>query len=260
MADESPHAPAPAEPQPGAMPEGPAPAPGPPASSEPSELERLRSDHARTREELAATRATLQAFEQLRQGNQQAPEQAVPLVRFTPAQAQRMAQVLNPGNEPGGWTPAHVQAHAPIFALFLQELAGPLLNGIEGMADAVDLIQARQEVPKYETFAEEVDRVRNDYRMRGQVITRKQAVAAVQSRRMQDPKYMDELLAEREKERTAEQQRRAASATAAITEGGATVQKAGPEPTKQPRAPQSKEEFARLPLEEKRKVMEGLTI
>lgn len=257
MADESPtpNAPAPAEPQPGAMPEAPVPTPGAPASSEPSELERLRSDHARTREELIATRATLQAYDQLRQGSQQAPEQAVPLVRFTPNQARRVAQQLG-----SGWTEEHVQAHVPIFAVFLQELAGPLLNGIEGMADVVDLLQARQEVPKYETFSEEVDRVRNEYRMRGQVITRKQAVAAVQSRRMQDPKYMDELLAEREKERTAEQQRRAASAAAAVTEGGATVQKAGPEPTKQPRAPQSKEEFARLPLEEKRKVMEGLTI
>jgi hypothetical protein len=237
------------------MPEGAAPTPAPPASSEPSELDRLRSDHARTREELAAANATLRAVEQLRQGSQQTPEQAVPLVRFTPSQAQRVAQQLG-----GGWTPEHVQAHAPIFAVFLQELAGPLLSGIEGMADVVDLLQTRQEVPKYETFQEEVDRVRNDYRMRGQVITRKQAVAAVQSRRMQDPKYMDELLAEREKDRAAEQQRRAQSAAGAVTEGGATVQKAGPEPTKQPRAPQSKEEFARLPLEEKRKVMEGLTI
>lgn len=254
MADE--HATAPAEPQPGAMPEGaPTPTPEPsPASAEPSELDRLRADHARTREELAAANATLRAVEQLR-GAAQAPEQAVPLVRFTPSQAQRVAQQLG-----GQWTPEAVQAHAPIFAVFLQELAGPLLSGIEGMADVVDLLQARQEVPKYETFSEEVDRLRNEYRMRGQTITRKQAVAAVRAKRMEDPKYMDELVAEREKERAAEHQRRAASAAAAVTEGGATVQKAGPEPTKQPRAPQSKEEFARLPLEEKRKIMEGLTI
>jgi hypothetical protein len=71
---------------------------------------------------------------------------------------------------------------------------------------------------------------------------------------------MDSLLAEREAERAADNQRRAQNAAAAVTEGGATVQKAGPEPTKQPRAPQSKEEFARLPLEEKRKILEGATL
>jgi hypothetical protein len=204
---------------------------------------------------LAAANATLRAVEQIRAAQQQAPEQGQPLFRFTPSEAQQIAQQLG-----SGWTAEHVQQHAPIFAVFLQAIARPLLTGIEGMADVVDLIQARQEVPKYETFQEQVDRIRNDYRMRGQVITRKQAVAVVQSQRMQDPKYMDELLAEREKERTVEQQRRAASAAAAVTEGGATIQKAGPEPTKQPRAPQSKEEFARLPLEEKRKIMDGLTI
>ena len=100
----------------------------------------------------------------------------------------------------------------------------------------------------------------SEYRQRGQTITRKQAVAAVRSRRMEDPKFMDTLLAEREAEKAAEQQRRSAAAAAAVTEGGATVQKAGPEPTKQPRAPQNKEEFARLPLEEKRKILEGATI
>src|SRR5215472_4647971 len=244
-------APAPA-PGPGAVPAEPTPTPAEPAAPPPpSELDTLRQEHARTREELAAANATLR----LLTPQQQAPEQAMPLVRLTQADARRVAQSLG-----GGWTEETVQQHAPIFAAFLQVLAGPILNGLEGMADVVDLISARQEVPKYETLAEEVDRVRQEYRQRGQVITRKQAVAAVRSRRMEDPKYMDTLLAERESERAAEQQRRAASAAAAVTEGGATVQKAGPEPTKQPRAPQSKEEFARLPLEEKRKVLEGVVL
>ena len=77
---------------------------------------------------------------------------------------------------------------------------------------------------------------------------------------MQDPAYVDQLLTRREQEKAMEQQRRAAGAAATITEGGATVQKAGPEPTKQPRAPQSREEFARMTLEEKRKALEGATI
>jgi len=251
MSDEQ-TAPAPDTPDTGAAPGEPTPVPAAPAGPvPPSELDTLRQEHARTREELAAANATLR----LLAPQPQTPEQAMPLVRLAPAEARRVAQSLG-----GGWTEEAVQQHAPIFAAFLQVLAGPILNGLEGMADVVDLLQARQEVPKYETLAEEVDRLRGEYRQRGQMITRKQAVAAVKARRMEDPKYMDTLFAEREAEKAAEQQRRAANAAAAITEGGATVQKAGPEPTKQPRAPQSKEEFARLSLEEKRKILEGATL
>src|SRR5215831_1227464 len=250
MSDET--APAIAPEAPGGAPVEPTPTPAPPAApAPPSELETLRQKHAEAREELAAANATLRL---LTPQQQTLPEQ-MPLVRLAAADARRVAQSLG-----GGWTEEAVQQHAPIFAAFLQVLAGPILNGLEGMADVVDLLQARQEVPKYETLSEEVDRVRAEYRQRGQMITRKQAVAAVKARRMEDPKYMDTLLAERETERAAEQQRRAASAAAAVTEGGATVQKAGPEPTKQPRAPQTKEEFARLPLEEKRKVLEGVVL
>lgn len=256
MSDEQPAAPAPATapaigPEPGAAPVEPTPTSAPAGAESLAELAQLRTEHARIREENAALNATLRLIAPQPRG----VEQPMQLVRFAPDQARRVAQTLG-----GGWTEEQVQAHAPIFAVFLQELAGPILNGLEGMADVVDLIQARQEVPKYETLAEEVDRVRGEYRQRGQTITRKQAVAAVRARRMDDPKYMDEMLAEREKERAADQQRRSAAAAAAVTEGGATVQKAGPEPTKQPRAPQSKEEFARLPLEEKRKILEGATI
>lgn len=255
MSDETAPATAPAAPPPGpeigAAPAEQTPTPATPAGSDPSELLQLRAEHARIREENAALNATLRLIAP----QPQRAEQPMQLVRFAPDQARRVAQTLG-----GGWTEEQVQAHAPIFAVFLQELAGPILNGLEGMADVVDLVQTRQEIPKYETFAEEVDRLRGEYRQRGQTITRKQAVAAVRSRRMEDPKYMDELLTQRETERAAEQQRRSAAAAAVVTEGGATVQKAGPDPTKQPRAPQSKEEFARLPLEEKRKILEGATI
>jgi len=246
--------PAPAEPQiPGAAPLEPTPTPtsAPGGPDYPAELDKLRGEHARTREELAAAHATLRLIAP----QPQAAAEPMPLVRLPAADARRIAESLG-----SGWTEEHVQQHAPIFAAFLQVLAGPILNGLEGMADVVDLLQARQEVPKYETMQEEVDRLRLEYRQRGQTITRKQAVAAVRSRRMEDPKYMDTLLAEREQERAGEQQRRAANAAAAVTEGGATVQKAGPEPTKQPRAPQTREEFARLSLEEKRKVLEGATL
>jgi hypothetical protein len=254
MADETatPTAPATQEPLGGA----PAPVETPPGAApaaDSSELERLRADNARYQADVAAHAAVLRVLSQ-QQGAQQ-PEQAMPLVRLPPAEARRLAQSLG-----GEWTEQHVQAHVPIFAAFLQTLANPILTGLEGMADVVDLIQTRQEIQDYKDFSDDVDRLRADYRARGQTITRKQAVAAVQSQRMQDPAYVDRMLTRREQEKAMEQQRRTAGAAATITEGGATVQKAGPEPTKQPRAPQSREEFARMTLEEKRKALEGATI
>jgi hypothetical protein len=143
----------------------------------------------------------------------------------------------------------------------MQVLAAPLLQGIEGMADAVDLIQVRQEVPQYqETLAEEADRVRTEYRQRGQILTRKQAVALVKARRMDDPKYVDTLVDQRAQQRAGDNAARAASAGAAVTEGGSSAQKAGPEATKDRRVPVTREEFARMTLEEKRKALEGAAL
>jgi hypothetical protein len=164
--------------------------------------------------------------------------------------AQRIARRLG-----GEWNEQEARRFAPIFQVFLEELAAPLLVGIEGMADAVDLVQVRQEVPQYETISQEADRVRQDYRSRGQVITRKQAVALVKSRRMDDPRYLDELVDKRAAARAAEQAERSAGAAATVTAPAAPAEKVGPAPTKGSRGPITKEEFARLSLEEKRKVL-----
>ena len=229
-----------------------------PAGPDVTELAKLREDNAR----LTAERAASDLLLRLASGQQQSQqyEQPLPMVRLAPERARRVAQSLNPAGDPNGWNEGSVQAHVPIFAAFLQELATPILTGLEGMADVVDLVQARQEFKDYQDFEKDVDQLRTEYRQRGQTITRKQAVAAVRSQRVQDPAYMDKLLEQRAADRAAAQAQRSANAAAAVTEGGAAVQKAGPEPTKQGRAPQTKEEFSRLPLEEKRKVMEGLTI
>jgi hypothetical protein len=257
MADESaapPQQPAPATQEPPGGP--PAPEQAPPGAApavDPAEYERLRADNARYQADVAAHQAVLRVIQQ-QQGTQRV-EQPIPLVRLPPEEARRLAQSLG-----GEWNEHNVQAHVPIFAAFLQTLASPILNGLEGMADVVDLIQTRQEIEDFKDFSDDVDQVRAEARQRGQTITRKQAVAVVKSRRMEDPAYVEKLLTRREQEKAMEQQRRASGAAATITEGGATVQKAGPEPTKQPRAPQSKEEFARMTLEEKRKALEGATI
>jgi hypothetical protein len=225
----------------------------PPATPGPDLASRLAAaeqELTREREHRAALEGTLRVL---------APTAAASgppaLVRLPPDSARRIAQTLG-----GEWNEGQVQAHAPIFAAFLQELAAPILQGIEGMADAVDLVQARQEVPQYETQAEEADRVRAEYRQRGQVITRKQAVALVKARRMDDPRYMDELVDKRAAARAAEQADRGAAAAAAVTAGGAAAEKVGPAPTKGSRQPLTKEEFARLSLEEKRKALADVTI
>ncbi len=207
-------------------------------------LTALEEQLGREREQRALLEGTLRALAPAPQSSPQA------LVRLPPESARRIAQQLG-----GEWNEVQVQAHAPIFAAFMQEIAAPLLMGIEGMADAVDLVQARQEVPQYETQAEEADRVRQEYRQRGQVITRKQAVALVKARRMDDPKYMDELVEKRAAARAAEQADRAAAAGAAVTAGNAPAEKVGPAPTKGRREPLTREEFARLSLEEKRKAL-----
>jgi hypothetical protein len=213
------------------------------------EIETLRAEINREREQRAALEGTLMALAP------QAQSSGPALVRLPADGARRVAQRLG-----GEWNEQQVQAHAPIFAAFLEELAGPILQGLEGMADAVDLVQVRQEVPSYETQAEEADRVRTEYRKRGQVITRKQAVALVKSRRMDDPKYMDELVDKRAAARAAEQADRGAAAAAAVTPGGAPAEKVGPAPTKGSRAPLTREEFARLSLEEKRKALEDVRL
>lgn len=245
MADEQPQAPAPA-------PEPEAPAAEPEAPDWGARFEKLEGELAHEKAQRAALEGTLRLLAPQPQAPQQGP---APLVRLPRDAAQRIAATLG-----GQWNEDAVQSHAPIFAAFMQEIASPLLLGIEGMADVVDLLQVRQEVPQYETVAEEADRVRGEYRQRGQVLTRKQAVALVKARRMDDPKYVDTLVDERAKQRAGEHAQRAAAAGGAVTEGGSSAQKAGPEPTKQPRVPATKEEFARMTLEEKRKALEGATL
>jgi hypothetical protein len=226
-------------------------APEQPAAPPPPDprIAQLEESYTRERERSAALEATLRVLTPAAQTGGPAG-----LVRLPPDGARRVAQRLG-----GEWNEQQVQAHAPIFAAFLEELAGPILQGLEGMADAVDLVQARQEVPEYETQAQEADRVRTEYRQRGQVITRRQAVALVKARRMDDPKYMDELIEKRAASRAAEQADRGAAAAAAVSPGGAPAEKVGPAPTKASRGPVSPQDFARLSLEEKRKAIADVT-
>ena len=250
MADEQPtSAPAPAPDAGGPPAEGGA----PPAEDWGARFQKMEGDLAREREQRAALEGTLRLLAPQQPAQQQGP---MPLIRLPREQALQIAASLG-----GQWTEEAVQSHAPIFGAFMQVLAAPLLQGIEGMADTVDLLQVRQDVPQYqETLAEESDRVRTEYRQRGQILTRKQAVALVKARRMDDPKYVDTLVEQRAQQRAGDNAARAASAGAAVTEGGSSAQKAGPEPTKGPRVPVTREQFAQMTLEEKRKALEGAAL
>src|SRR5262249_3903142 len=131
MADDLRPAPAPEAP--------PAEAPAPEAAAPDAAEERftrLERDLAHEREQRAALEGTLRLLAPQQAAPQQGPP---PLVRLPRDSAQRIAATLG-----GLWNEEAVQSHAPIFAAFLQELAAPLLLGLEGMADTVDLVQARQ--------------------------------------------------------------------------------------------------------------------
>jgi hypothetical protein len=218
-----------------------------------SRIAELERDRDRERAQREAYEKSWNLLAQQQQPRQEGAPTG--LVRLPSDSARRIGQTLG-----GDWAREEVvQAHVPIFAAFLQELAGPLLQGIEGMADAVDLIQTKQDVPQYETVSEEADRVRQTYRQRGQILTRKEAVALVKSRRMEDPKYMDELIEKRAAQRAAEQADRGAAAAAAVSPGG-SAEKVGPAPTKGSRGPLTREQFAQLSLEEKRQALADVRI
>src|SRR5262245_62699108 len=167
MADEQPTAPAPES----SAPDAPAPEAGaPPAGDWGARFTKLEGELAHERAQRAALEGTLRLLAPQPQMVQQGPP---PLVRLPRDAAQRIAATLG-----GQWNEEAVQSHAPIFAAFGQELLAPLLVGIEGMADVVDLLQVRQEVPQDETQSEEADRVRMDERQRRQHMTRQATRAA----------------------------------------------------------------------------------
>src|SRR5262249_61691840 len=113
-------------------------------------LRRLARALAHDREQRAALEGTLRLLAPQQAAPQQGPP---PLVRLPRDSAQRIAATLG-----GQWNEEAVQSHAPIFAAFLQELAAPLLLGLDGIADTVVLVQDRQEGPQYPSVPDDAGR------------------------------------------------------------------------------------------------------
>src|SRR5262249_56144319 len=125
-----------AAPAPGAAgaPEAPAPE-GSPEVDVNARFAKLEADFARSRADNEALRDTLRLLAPQPVPTQSGPP---PLVRLPRDAAQRIAATLG-----GAWNEDAAQSHAPIFAAFMQELAAPLLVGIEAMPDTGDLAPPR---------------------------------------------------------------------------------------------------------------------
>ena len=179
------------------------------------------------------------------------------LVRLSRQEAQALADELG-----GDWTPEVVQQNYAVIERMFRHAAEPVLRGMSGVADVVDLLQTRQEMPDFkESLAEEAEKVRQEHIQRGEFISRKKAAALVKAQRLEDPAYRDKLADERIAAREAEKERQEAERVAAQTEGTtAATQTAGPGPTKGQRAAVTPESFDKMPLDEKRKFLDDAGI
>lgn len=190
-------------------------------------LKQLEAQLADEREKREAAEATARALTSRTAATApagDAPRRPVAGVHIPYDRAKAIAEQLG-----GDWTPDAVQVlAAPVLALFA-EAAGPVLHGLTGMVDTLDLVQTRQELPDYPTVAEEAEKLRKELQGQGRFVSRKECVALVKARRLDDPAYVDQLVEQRTKQREAEQAAAASRAAAGTTEGTtASTQTAGP--------------------------------
>lgn len=234
-------------------PTDPTPAAPPDPAQRLQEVERLLAEERGRREALEGTLKVLRPAEAPRQttddtvmagGGMRLPRQAV----------HQIAQET-------GWSEEDVLKYAPVMNSFFSVLAGPTLQAMANMADHLDLVGTRQEIPDYETIAEATDRVRQEHIAQGRFISRKQAAALVKAERAADPKTLEDRVQAEVQRRLSEGDRRAA-ASAAVTEGatGPGSQSAGPTASKLGSRPLTKSEFARLPLDKQRELLADLPL
>jgi hypothetical protein len=229
-------------------------------ADEPTELadrlKKLEDDLAAERAENATHRETLKTLQTERAQPPRTGRSQINLANLSHEEAADLAEAFG-----GDWTPALVQQNYRVIEAMFRRAAAPVLNGVYGLADTVDLIQTRQEEPDYkDELATEAEKVRQEHVARGEFISRKKATALVKAKRLEDPKYQDEIADRRLKQRETEAAEREAAAAAATTEGAgkAPTQTAAPSPTKGARANplENKDTFERLTLDEKRKTLE----
>lgn len=133
------------------------------------------------------------------------------------------------------------------------ELSRPMVNALAGLADRLDLLDARTDITDYKDFSDEIEKERERSAQSGKYLNRREAHALVRSR------HIPELL-EKERSKVLAEQNNDSARSQASSTGGSDVgstQKAGPSPTKRP-AEYSKEEFSKLPLEEQEKLLESV--
>lgn len=138
----------------------------------------------------------------------------------------------------------------PFMSTYFEELARPYVHAMGALADKLEALEARVEIPDYNKYGAEIEKERGARLARGEYLAPREAYELARSR------HIPEML-EEERKRAVESLRaqdQAAIQTSEVT--GGTIQKSGPDPTKANAL--TRESFDRLSPEEKERALENV--
>jgi hypothetical protein len=211
-------------------------------------LARIEAELTEERQKREAAEGTLRTLEGERR--QPAPSPRGSLTRLTREEAEAIANDL-------GWSVEQAHQHYPVIEYLFRHAARPVMNGLNGIVDLVDDLDARTDLPDWKDVKDDVTKVLKEHHGRGEFITRKKAAALVKAQKMQDPAFLDALADKRAKQREEEAASRDGERTAAMTEGTRNpTQIAGPSPTKGSSKAVDATAFKNMSLDEQRKYLD----
>ena len=148
---------------------------------------------------------------------------------------------------------AQVRQYIPLLSSFADEFSAPLMNIIANLADKLNELDARQSIPDYKDYRNDVDTIRREkLQNEGRYLNHTEAYDLARSKNL--PKILEaERLKAAEEARTTR-----ADADVGTDHAAESIAKAGPSPSKRSGA-MTKEDFAALSLDEKEKYLEGQT-
>lgn len=150
----------------------------------------------------------------------------------------------------GGADVSEVRQWANFIQPFFERMAQPYVQAMAGLADKMDNLEARAEIPDYGKFTTEVDQERSSRLSRGEYLSRKEAYHLARSRNL--PRLIEE-----ERAKLMDEMKSQVSQATQATETTASIAKAGPSPSKNTAL--SRDDFNKLSLEEKEKLLENVT-
>jgi hypothetical protein len=146
--------------------------------------------------------------------------------------------------------PDQVRQWDPFLSTYFEEISRPYITALANMADKLEQIEARSEIPDYGRFAGDIKTERETRIQRGEYLAPREAYHLVRSRRL--PEILEE-----ERTKAVAESRSADHVSQQATDAEATTAKAGPSPVKTT-TPLSKEAFDKLSIEDKEKALENI--